>query len=129
MRTRRRTVRTVAPLALALCFLLPLAPHAVAESRIAPSAKVPAHGIMWGSTHVQQLEPLLHRTFALDHVYTSQWNRPFPTAYDYKSSRQGHTIIRNWKPWENGRPVTWARIASGAEDKIIRARRRRAPVR
>ena len=120
MRTRRRTVRTAALLAFAFC-LVPLA-TASAATHIPPTSRVPAHGIMWGSTHVQQLEPLLGRKFALDHVYTSQWNRPFPTAYDYKSSRQGHTIIRNWKPWENGRPVTWARIASGAEDRIIRAR-------
>jgi Glycosyl hydrolase family 26 len=98
----------------------------------APAELIPTNGLFFGAyvgpragetrpAAIQRVESQVGRTFAIDHQY-ERWDSTFPNAYETWSAQQGRIPFINWKPSKGGTPIPWSRIASGAEDDVIKAR-------
>jgi hypothetical protein len=59
----------------------------------------------------------------LDVVHTyHRWEDVFPTSNEQSLAESGHLLLLNWQPTApNGSPISWASIASGAQNATIDA--------
>jgi hypothetical protein len=137
----RRDVSVAAPRLFGACLLLlsaaglffapaaAAAPPPIACRVVAPS--VPTCGRWWGEALDPGDQSLISAVGAasaaadrrLDIVHTYHvWNDTFPTVEETQLAHEGHLLMIGWKPITSaGRPVSWASIAAGDQDQIIRA--------
>jgi hypothetical protein len=92
---------------------------------------VPKHGALLGAyvnyndasgragrmAEVTRLEKRMGRRLDIDHTYAT-WRKPFPTWYEKWDVQMGRIPFVNWKG------VSSRSIASGSQDRLIRARAR-----
>ena len=130
-----RVSASLVGLAAIIMLLATLLPRGTASAAASgpPASLFPANGAYFGSwvaprsgestqQAIQRVESQIGRTFAIDHQYY-KWDSPFPTSEQTWTVAQGRIPFLNWKPQRtNGSSVSWASIASGAEDAAIIAR-------
>jgi hypothetical protein len=129
---RNRKLGAWVALAIVSAFFPSLLGSAGAAGTAPPAALIPANGLYFGAyvgprggetrqMAIQRVESQIGRTLAIDHQY-ERWDSTFPNAYETWSAQQGRIQFINWKPSKGGTPIPWSRIASGAEDDVIKAR-------
>jgi hypothetical protein len=95
------------------------------------AADAPTCGRWWGealdtdgrllTSAVAASQEATGRRLDIVHTY-HRWDDPFPTAGEAQLAHSGHLLLVGWKPVTlAGTPVSWASIASGAEDGVITA--------
>jgi len=139
--------RVLRPLAVGACLLMGCAgdpgPAPIVTAAGSPicsvvGPSVPSCGRWWGEaldtgkgslvSAVDRAQASLGRRLDIVHTY-HRWDDLFPTAGERALAQDGHLLLIGWKPITRaGRPVSWASIAAGRQDNIVRtvARRLRA---
>lgn len=133
--SRAHRILTPALAAALLVTVLGSAPSSAQPAAPSPASPVgkfvPSSGVLFGaavatrggdsrSEAVSRLEGSARRKFDVHRVYDS-WADRQPSALLTWSANGGRIPILSIKPRRHGNPVTWSRIASGAEDAQIRA--------
>lgn len=107
------------------------APLAATSAATTGDKLVPRSGVLFGAAvarrdgdsrkeTVTRLEARVHRKFDVQRLYDTWMDRQ-PGGLTTWTAAQGRTPVLSIKPVRGRAPVTWARIASGAEDSQIRA--------
>jgi putative cell wall-binding protein len=71
---------------------------------------------------IERTEKQIGRRLDIDYQFY-RWDHTFPTAVQQADAAAGRIPFMNWRPHRtDGTIITWASIASGAQDAVIQAR-------